>query len=250
MTDQPKQNKLEHQCFPQVENGAVGVWRYLDLAKFIWLLEYQKLHLARLDLLNDPHEGSTPSFVADIRDQQLRELGSPQILEQLSQVSLQSRKALYVSCWHLGNSQSEAMWRLYCSNDNGVAIRTTYKKLVESIDYDPYLYIGRVTYLDYETQGFPQGNLFYPVMHKRISFAHEQEVRLVKTLPNFWGLQSDLSPSGLVVEWPIEPTIDAIFVNPYAPDYYFDVVKSVIQRTIPNLVDRLHWSKMRATPRY
>ena len=46
MTEQPQQNKLEHPCFPQPADGSVRVWRYLDLTKFIWLLENQKLYMS------------------------------------------------------------------------------------------------------------------------------------------------------------------------------------------------------------
>jgi hypothetical protein len=49
---------------------------------------------------------------------------------------------------------------------------------------DDKLYVGCVNYIDYETQSFKVGSILYPVMHKRLSFAHENEVRLVKYLGN------------------------------------------------------------------
>ena len=73
MAEQPP-NKLEHPCFPQPEDDSVRIWRYLDLAKFIWLLEKQQLYLSRLDSLNDPFEGSTPQFLVERWDQQLLEV--------------------------------------------------------------------------------------------------------------------------------------------------------------------------------
>lgn len=249
MADQPLENKLEHPCFPQVKDTAAKVWRYLDLAKFTWLLDNRKLYLARLDLLNDPHEGSTPRLLAQLRDQQLRELTEGKVNIDSGQINQRMRKSLYVNCWHLGNSESEAMWRLYCPGDNGVAIQTTYGKLVESIDHDRWLYIGHVTYIDYELGGFPLNNLFYPVMHKRISFAHEQEVRLVKTLSAHWS-SPDTSPPGITVEWAPEHSINAIYVNPYAPDYYYEAVRSIVLRIEPRLVDRIAWSRMRGGPVY
>src|ERR1022692_1387995 len=210
MTEPPQENKLEHPCFPQTQDGSIKVWRYLDLAKFIWLLENQKLYLSRLDLLNDPHEGTTHRLLAAMRDLQLKEFGGGELLTQIPRINQQSRRSLYVNCWHLGNTESEAMWRLYCPGENGVAIQTSYSKLVESISYDHSLYIGRVTYIDYESQGFPLNNAFYPVMHKRISFAHEQEVRLVKTLSEYWGLPERPSPLGITANWPVEPTVEGI----------------------------------------
>jgi hypothetical protein len=247
---QPKENKLEHPCFPQPADTSVRVWRYLDLSKFIWLLEYRKLYLSRLDLLNDPHEGSTPRLLAMLRDQQLREFGGEQLVAQIPNINQQSRKSLYINCWHLGNSESEAMWRLYCPGDSGVAIQTTYARLVASVDSDPFCYIGGVTYIDYETQGFPLNNLFYPVMHKRSSFAHEQEVRLVKTLSEYWGTPARESPAGVSIDWSPDSTIDSIYVNPYAPEFYYDVVRSIVRRVMPALEPQVHWSQMRAAPVY
>ena len=143
------------------------------------------------------------------------------------------------------------MWRLYCPGNNGVAIQTSYSKLVETIASDLELYIGRVTYIDYDSQGFPLGNFFYPVMHKRVSFAHEQEVRLVKIkVPDNLGLPQEFCPLGISIDWPLEPALEAIYVDPYAPEYFYDVVRSVVRRVAPNLEDRVLWSPMRATPVY
>ena len=272
MTEPTQKNKLEHKCFPQPADGSVRTWRYLDLAKFIWLLDNQRLYLASLDSLSDPHEGSTPRVQATYEDQRLlamhryqlvREFGDdlgtkkfqaamPLFIEQNRQMRIKNqkeRRQLYVNCWYLGDLESEAMWRLYCPDNNGVAIQTSYSKLVESVANDSELYIGRVTYIDYDAQVIPSGNLFYPVMHKRISFAHEQEVRLVKIrVPDNWGLPHEFCPPGIPVDWPLEPTVDAIYVDPYAPEYFYDVVRSVVRRIAPDLEDRVLWSPMKASP--
>jgi hypothetical protein len=251
MTEQTPENKLTHPCFPQPQDISVRVWRYLDLAKFIWVLENQQLWLSRLDSLKDPYEGSTPMPLAVARDQLFPDAGWEQFRHQEKQINRNTRVCTYVNCWHLGNSESESMWRLYCLNEQGIALQTSYKKLVESIAHDPYLYIGWVTYIDYEEHGwFPDNNMFYSVMHKRISFAHEQEVRLVKTLPEFWGLTTRKGPPGLTIDWLLEPVIEAIYINPYAPEYYSDVIRAVVRRFPPILEDRVFWSRMRSDPVY
>ena len=112
MAEQPP-NKLEHPCFPQPEDGSVCIWRYLDLAKFIWLLENKKLYLPRLDFLDDPHEGSIPHFMADLRDQQYRGWGGEEMVTSMAAAHERIRKTMYVSCWNIGTSESNTMWRLY-----------------------------------------------------------------------------------------------------------------------------------------
>ena len=82
MTEQPQKNKLEHTCFPQPTDSAVRVWRYLDLAKFIWLLKNKKLYLSGVASLNDPHEGSTPKFLAVYEDHQFFAIRRYQLLRE------------------------------------------------------------------------------------------------------------------------------------------------------------------------
>lgn len=274
--------KLEHPCFLQPTDDSIHVWRYLDLAKFIWLLENQKLYLSRLDLLGDPHEGSLPQTVADQHYSEhlyhklaishtklISEFGEvggalkfkdmiPNIIKESEHMATQQRsnnqedrRHYFVNCWHMNNSESEAMWRLYCPNNNGIAIQTTYKKLVESTMSDEWLHIGRVNYIDYDSEVFPTDNVFYKLMHKRISFAHEKEVRLIKTvIPENWGTPQEICLEGIEFDWAVEDIVDAIHVNPYAPNYFFDVVRNVVKRTYPQLEERVIWSKMRAPPRY
>ena len=43
------------------------------------------------------------------------------------------------------------------------------------------VFIGEVNYINYETQGFPMHTAFNFIMHKRLSFIHERELRAV-----FW----------------------------------------------------------------
>jgi hypothetical protein len=272
MVDSKQTNKLEHPCFQQPADGSIRAWRYLDLPKFIWMLENQKLFLASLDSMSDPHEGSTPKIQADLQDQSRlafhrhrmvsdfgEDLGSkrfqtelPKILDQIRRGRAEKqkwRKQLFANCWYLGDLESEAMWRLYCPGNGGVAIQTSYDKLVASVSSDPELYVGRVSYIDYDSQGFPEGNLFYPVMHKRMSFAHEQEARLVKIkIADNLGLPEEFYHSGIAIDWPLEPTVDAIFVDPYAPEYFYEVVCAVVRRFAPELADRVFWSRMKAAP--
>lgn len=250
MTEEPPPNKLEHPCFPQPPDGSLGVWRYIDLSKFIWLLSNRKLYLPRLDQLSDPHEGSTPRLLAEMRDRYIAELTKGKNQTSMSEINEQSRRSLYVSCWQTAETESEAMWRLYCPSNEGIALKTTYSKLVDSVSHDPNLYVGLVRYIDYEKHGFPIDNLFYPVMHKRISFSHEAEVRLVKTLSEYWGPKSADSPLGIDIDWSFSDVVEAIYVNPYAPEYYRAVVSTVIQQFDPSLEKNVHWSTMRSAPVY
>jgi len=131
-----------------------------------------------------------------------------------------------------------------------IAIQTTYRKLVDSIASDSQLYIGAVTYVDYQNHRYAVNNFFYPVMHKRSSFAHESEVRLVKCLYTNMNDGADFSPLGIDADWPVTKTLEEIYVNPYAPEYYHQVVASIVQRITPSLSKNVKWSQMRSDPVY
>lgn len=261
MPEKP-QSKYIQDCFPQPKDSSVRVWRYLNLAKLIWLLEKQKLYLTRLDLMSDEHEGSIPVPNAIYREFQLLAIQRNMHLEdfdddlikhihQGNSVYNKLRRWMYVNCWHMGNMESEAMWRLYCPENSGVAIQTIYSKLANSVASESELHIGMVAYIDYESQSIPMNSVFAPVMHKRISFSHEHEIRLVKVRPpDNWGTPHEFSPPGISISWPLEQTVESIYVNPYAPEYFYEAVCSVVRNLAPNLEDRVLWSRMKAPPVY
>jgi hypothetical protein len=131
-----------------------------------------------------------------------------------------------------------------------VAIRTTYQRLVELAAHDDDMYLGMIKYIDYETEWFPDGNLFYPVMHKRRAFAHEQEIRLLKFLYQHVPLNSPHGPLGFAIPVALDALVEEIFVSPYAENWYAETVRAVVERFAPTLVPKLRWSKMKSAPLY
>lgn len=218
----------------------------MSLPKLISLLTSKSLHMTRLDHMADPYEGSTTRRTAAGIDRFLKDLGSDRGYHEISDFVRKARASTFISCWHANEHESEAMWRLYGGQGGGVAIQATYAKLVESIRDHYDTYIGMVSYIDYDTASFPDANAFYPVMHKRASFAHEREVRLVW----YWGSppEPDTVPSHLQIAWDPSKFCESICVDPYAPEYYFDAVKAVLSSIQPNMRERLQWSRMKADP--
>lgn len=239
-------NKFEHPCFPQPGLTTIKVWRYMDISNLIHIIAKNTLHLSRIDLLEDPFEGSITKLNYLIRENQFQQMENVAFLEKISEVYRKNRKSMFVSCWRADNNESEAMWKLYCPSNKGIALQTTYKKLADSISHDPFLYIGLVTYMDYNTEAFNANNMFYPVMHKRKSFDHEREIRLVKTESKYWGDSAENSPEGIDVSWDITTCVEKIFVNPYASNWYFEVVKELLSKF--KLQIEVDWSGIRSVP--
>lgn len=238
--------RLAHPRFPQPPDPSVKVWRYMNLPKLISLIQSNALYLARLDQLADPYEGSTTHRTAAGIDAFLKTLGSDRGYQDMANVYEKNRESMFVSCWHANEHESEAMWRLYGGGASGIAVQSTYSRLIDSVETQYDVYVGLVQYIDYNTASFPSANVFYPVMHKRASFAHEREVRLVRHwTPN---PEHDERTLSLSMPWNVEAFCDHIYVDPYAPEYYFEAVKAVVETMAPALLSRLEWSQMKTAP--
>lgn len=229
----PFSERIKHECFPQPERLDSSVWRYMSLQKLISLLDTNCIYLSRLDFLDDPHEGSFPRQMIAARDKLYIAEGQQEHLPQHVLRNQDSRTCCYVNCWALSDFESEALWRLYTSPNEGIAIRSSYSKLVDVIRNDNELFVGRITYLDYDSQRFNNpwwpagGNAFQPVMHKRFAFIHEQEIRVAKWLYHYHLPESD-RPIGISVPVDVIDLVEEIFVSPYAPEWYTKVVRDVV----------------------
>lgn len=239
-------NRLRHPCFLQPAETSIKVWRYLSLPKYISLLSSNELYFSRLDLLADDYEGSLTEQTIDVIEFGLKLQGMPDAMVDISTAFAESRKSTYVCCWHANEHESEAMWRLYAGADEGIAIQTSYAALVESIADQPEVYVGLVKYIDYKSGMFPSGNMFEPVMHKRMSFAHEREARFAWHSPPQPGAQGQ---EYLTMPWDTERHIHQIYVSPYSKSYFFESVRTVTEKISPILIPRIQWSKMREPPK-
>ena len=111
------------------------VWRYLTLAKLISLLSEGAFYFSRADLLGDPHEGTiSAQNAANIRTQ-FCDPGRPNLIVKVRRMW---KLFTYVSCLHLNETESEAMWRVYCPTNEGVALKTTYGKLAQSVQSNDF----------------------------------------------------------------------------------------------------------------
>src|SRR5262245_880889 len=93
------QARLKHPAFPQPESPDIAVWRYMDLSKFIWLLQHQELYFSRLDHLQDPFEGSVTRKTVEGVAKFLSRQGNPEPTDQIARLFRDSRKSTYVNCW-------------------------------------------------------------------------------------------------------------------------------------------------------
>ena len=226
------------------------VWRYMDLPKFINLLDSKKLYLPSAERLEDKHEGSIFLFQKEREQKTYSEKGLPHLIPLLSEVRRELLKCVFISCWHHNQSDSHAMWRIYCNPKQGVAIRTSYRKLSDRVN-DLYV-MGLV---NYDNQDPLSANLVAPFMQKRAAFTYEQEVRIVGNLHtsrDFRDKNGKFCPSSKHLTIPVilAELIEKIYVHPEADELYFQVVKSLVNKYAPELNACVAWSEMKAEPIY
>jgi hypothetical protein len=221
-----QQNSKEVYAMSEVKilgniDTSTEIWRYLTIEKLIDIFENKRLYFTPLHEYSktDPFEGYLP-FVAmeahaKIYKKQYDELKSffkkmeldkpktqlnPTALALYEKAKIKFKeyelhpsrifnsitRDIRVNCWHMNVHESDAMWRLYSKKDNGIAIKTTIKDVIDSLEIDNEeipVQIGKVKYMDFFDKELEpkdclteSGNLS-PLL-KRVSFQHEQELRL------------------------------------------------------------------------
>lgn len=246
-----------HSAFPVPEDESAPIWRYLDFAKFVWLLDERRLSMPHCKLFDDPFEGSTP--IAQIERLQPRDGDTASSdrravkanVERLRAFARDFREGYFVSAWHLNDVESEAMWKLFSAAHNAVALQSTFARLRAALP--PYVGVGMVRYIDYRTETLPDLDMFQWIMHKRKSFAHEREVRAVASLhtPERFGgaeIRAQCDEFGFYPKIDIPALVESIRVHPLAESWFVDLVKRVVDRfgfALP-----VHRSELAAKPLY
>lgn len=248
--------------FPDIKipDDNVVIWRYMDFAKFVSLLDKEALFFVRVDKLSDRFEGFyTIPNVSGI----LSEFTGP--AKDVSRLKLAEskflRKCTAVSCWHMNERESAAMWRVYLPGDNGVAVRSSFERLRDSLDACPEpVGFGMVEYVDYQIDCISDRSGLAPCVCKRKSYEYERELRaifykkpdyraifyktpddyardkgfrpiqeVIASFQNHPGL-FDEKLGGMYIRVCLDRLVESVYVSPGSPEWYRKVVKSVMDK--------------------
>ncbi len=230
----------DHPIFTYPKNPDIKVWRYMDFTKLISLIDTRRLFFTRADLFKDPFEGSYPKINIESRKKVPSEIPlelRDKYMEGMTKMYENNRhwpRYTAVSCWHMNEYESAAMWSLYLKSDEGIAVQSTFKKLKKSIIDEEDVYLGTVKYIDYEKDLIQSSNIFEPFVHKRKSFEHERELRGVltrwPTSSNSLDFEKETIQGGVPIKVDIEELIERIYVAPNSPKWFADLVKTAVKR--------------------
>ncbi len=233
----------------------------MSFPKFASLLEKSALYCSQVAELSDRFEGSLPKIVANMLENSNKklEMSKTDLVSTEPGLYSSGRYDCYVSCWCIQEDESNALWRIYTSGEGGIALKTTYKRLVSAVHLKSL--VGCVNYIDFATYNnlLPIYNTLAPVMLKRREYEYEKEVRIAFALPLLFkggdreGLQVVETPGkkypvGLYMDVELDALISEVIVSPNAAPWYFDSVTWLVQQS--GLQIPVRWSRMREEPRH
>ena len=233
------------------------VWRYLTFPKFICMISYGALWFCRLSYLADKFEGTMPrKTVSAMREDNERwkaVFPAPDLQGQLDEMPERNvgdgRDLTTVNCWFLGSDESRRMWDEYVGSSEGVAVRSTIRKLRNGV-YLPseVSFIGKVNYVDLDSHDmstYEGGQAHHRAFLKdRSRFAHEKELRIqtmnLRTPACLDSLGRPLSRDdvkgkgmnnfgqpGLHVRVKLDDLFDTVVTAPGGSDWFCNLIKHI-----------------------
>jgi hypothetical protein len=231
--------------FKQPLDEGISVWRYMDLSKFIWMIQRDALFFCRSDSLGDPFEGHYTKVIADQEEEYIKTLQANnqfaaipaavhavEMAREVFRVNTlelpkQLKQKYFVSCWHMNEEESPAMWKLYTSQNESICIRSKYKTLANLLPEESLL--GCVGYINYHRDSFDTTEMWSYIIHKRKSFEHEREIRAAIYRGEACPFEA-VDGKGLVVPINVAELIEEIFVSPTAQSPLSEVVTGLAEK--------------------
>lgn len=249
------------------------LWRYLSLDKFESSLMKSALFFCRADRFSDPFEGSLPLREAEYRIKDLENISrfynsttfnrvdAQKSIDAISETHKKFKRAVVVNCWHINNNESVGMWQLYLKSNVGIAIKSNAQRLIKSFEESPEeVNISKVRYINYENdiwfneKVYPCSsyNFLTPIVHKRIEFSHENELRLLYHIreaeddEKYWLNQE--YEKGMFIKVNMDVLIDEIVLPPTSDSYIENRVIELMKWN--GLLKEIKKSKLSSEPIY
>ena len=191
------------------------------------MLVSKALYFPRVSDLNDPFEGSFSLGNARMR-QLVYQYKKP--TSDIGSFLRELRDWVVVSCWHMSEHESAAMWSLYSKGQDALCIQTTYRLLAEALG--PTVPIGIVQYVDYEREWIPEDNPLLPFLYKRESYRHESEIRPIINLSKLdamgkFQLKGKPPIRGFLRPVDLSKLIQSVYIAPNTPNWFQELIVRV-----------------------
>lgn len=214
-TDERRKNNILNNL-----NRDQEIYRIFSKDRFLNVLSDKKLTLVKPNLWDDPFENIIFNSSVEAKNEQkisIRSIGN----------------SYHGQCWTL-NEESDAMWRIYSHEKDGIKVKTSVGKLFDAFfdtEESPELrcYFGKVQYKNEQeiVKMLQDKNLMHnmifdhagyeaakSLLFKRTEFSHEMEARLIHVTFDENSRNKD------IYEFKIDPNIvfDSITLDPRISD--------------------------------
>jgi hypothetical protein len=231
--------------FYPAENYTLA--KYLDITKFLSLIQTNSLFFCRMDKFEDKYEGSLPE-----KNKEHYKLWTASLLENLmpdQKVTIQELemkllsylemsekfKALNcISCWNKMQNESYALWKIYSNMNQGIMIKSNVERLTNAFSKTKEdIQISEVKYIDHRVDIIEPGNMNFPIIHKNKAYHYEEEIRLIHQVKFKHGLKYDWNkepnPNGKNFKIDISELIDEVIISPFAEKWFYDIVADIMK---------------------
>lgn len=233
------------------------IWRYMDFAKFIDMLENKIIFFPKVDVFEDKlegihnalkaidcygitNEGALLKICAQDEINDIIKQDSEQFKEFYSNHLERLKDSSGINCWRISEEESHAMWKVFLSSNEGILIKSTLGQLYNSLSNsndNTVLHYGMVNYINYATENIPINNVMAALFHKNIYFEHEKELRVVAYQVNDSNTNTfdcenfiSIKGSGIEMDLNYQSLIEEIRISPYAPTWFFNLVKKIVMK--------------------
>lgn len=213
-------------------NSLQPLWRYLSYDRLIELIESEELFFTHLPIFSDGREGLLTKRSRDrLFDSFYNQYQDATTAH--SEVTLYEKhhEHFYASCWHMNNSESYLMWKVY--GDRGCAIKTTLERACAS--FQPFVGTvqgGVVQYVDFEREETPLGNVFTHVITKDIPYEDEREYRFMVWCIDPENSTVTFAEKGVRVRVNLKMLIEEVIINPFEGEPPLKLMKLLEEKSI------------------
>lgn len=172
---------VPHPLFRLPADPGGKIWQYMDMPKFVSMLQRKQLFFAKASAVRDPYEGVVPQY----NNNNNNDIGEPPAKARMWRRMQDYRDRILINSWHYNEYESAAMWQLYSQENAGIAVQSTADRLSRCFEgnKDDTVWIGTVDYRDYSREWEKDLDVFEAFLVKRKSFEYEKEIRAVTCLP-------------------------------------------------------------------
>lgn len=240
-------------------NESLSIWRYIDFPKFLSLLDKHAIFFSRASNIiihDDPYEGAFPKSSTTMFGELSKFMKEKSSDEKYSDIigKFEIGKQVFghlfkdqvlINCWNMKEYEDANMWARFGKDTISIAIKSDLRRLKncfkQYIDYD--IFIGQISYIDYETEKIVERSPLTPFLYKRKHFDSENEVRCFLYDDGDIGLFPDNEPMpvnaldeglalnpGVYVPVDLDILIERIYVSHNSPEWVREMIDSLLNK--------------------